>query len=245
MSKWGKLNMELRNLILEHSIRLEQTSTGIIKALLRILKDKTKTLSNKSSSLSFKNKIDLLYDLDELTKTEYTNLIKFMEIRNQFIHNHEFNSFTELSTDFPDLTTYLKKSFPNDEKEEEHNLQKSYNELYTNCQGKLLVLEMEYVKGIKQDYEQYIAYEIDKRLDELLIKAKSNYERANLKLPIIPMFFESAEENINSFILAFKIEKSKMASEILENIDQEGNIDAAFKRKVSLEELIEEVKVED
>ncbi len=242
MSKWKKLNMELRNEILEQSIRLEQSSTGIIKAILRILKDKTKTLSNKSTSLSFKNKIDLLYDLDELCKTEYTNLLKFMEIRNQFIHNHEFNSFSELSTDFPDLISYLKKTFPNDEKEEEKSLQKSYNELYTTCQGKLLVLEIEYVKGIKKDYEQYVAYEIDKRFDELIVKAKSNYDKPNIRLPIIPMFYESAQENIDSFVLAFKIEKSIMASEILGNIDQEGNIDAAFKRKVSLEELIKEVE---
>lgn len=56
------------------------------------------------------------------------------------------------------------------------------------------------------------------------------------------MFYESAQENIDSFVLAFKIEKSIMASEILGNIDQEGNIDAAFKRKVSLEELIKEVE---
>ena len=69
-------NSMLRAHILVCSIREEEAASEVLKSLLRLVKPETKTLDNKSSSLSFKNKIDLLYDIDDLNKEEYTK-IKF------------------------------------------------------------------------------------------------------------------------------------------------------------------------
>ncbi len=80
-------NEALRSRVLICSIRAEDSASDILISLLRRVRPDSKTLGNKSSSLSFKNKIDLLYDIDDLTKEEYTSMLKFMEIRNQFIHN--------------------------------------------------------------------------------------------------------------------------------------------------------------
>lgn len=63
---------------------------------MNIRKPDKKTLGNKSSSLSFKNKVDFLYDLDRIRKDEYNKLILFMEIRNQFIHNKDAISFEHI-----------------------------------------------------------------------------------------------------------------------------------------------------
>ena len=88
-------NIALRSSILLCSIREENEVSKALKYLLRTVKDGSKTLGNKSSSLSFKTKVDLLSDIGDLDKTEYDRLILFMEIRNQFIHNPECNSFAD------------------------------------------------------------------------------------------------------------------------------------------------------
>jgi len=90
------INIELRKGILERSLHVESMINQLLLLFLSINKDGTKTLSNKSSSLSFKSKVDLLYDLDKLTKPEHDKFILFMEIRNQFIHNMDCTSFLKL-----------------------------------------------------------------------------------------------------------------------------------------------------
>jgi DNA-binding MltR family transcriptional regulator len=97
-------NIELRSYILNLALSVEDLSTLIVKSLLRKVKSNSKTLDNKSSSLSFKNKIDILYDLGDITNDAYNQFVKFMEIRNQFIHNPQCNKFVDLETISSDLT---------------------------------------------------------------------------------------------------------------------------------------------
>jgi hypothetical protein len=246
MSKWEDLNIKLRIQVLTNSLRLEQSASNILKAILRILKQKTKTLDNKSSSLSFKNKVDLMHDLNELSKEEYDNLIKFMEIRNQLIHNHECTSFLKLSETNPELSNFLKKKFPNSEPDQEISLNKSYNELYVVCQGGLLVLEKEYVAGLKIDFEKYVALQVEKRFDELIERTKHNMKSASYRISILsPFLYDYPDNHINDFILALKIEKSKMASEILDDLDKEDNMIKAFRNKVTIDELIKELETRE
>jgi len=88
-----ELNMQLRSKVLEKALLIEDCMTKILLTFLMVDKLDTRTLSNRSSSLSFKQKIDLLYDLDVLTKEENGMLLLFMEFRNQFSHNSACNSF--------------------------------------------------------------------------------------------------------------------------------------------------------
>lgn len=242
MGKWNHLNMSLRSLVLSNSLRIEQTSSDIIKAILRILKEKTKTLGNKSTSLSLKNKIDLLHDLNELTKENYNHLVKFMEIRNQFIHNHDISSFILLGEAYPDLTNYLRRYFPNSTKDLESSLYESYKRLYIECQGTLIVLDMEYRAGIKVDYQRYISMEIDSRFDELCEKAIHSMNKAHSRLPFDPMFFGGSEANIDAYILALKIEKATMGKNIADNLGEEGNAHLAFSKKVPIDQQLNEIE---
>ncbi len=107
--------MEIKKNILEQTLNLKYRANFIITYALGLIKRDSKTLGNKSSSLSFKTKIDILYDLEELDKKKYTDLIKQMEIRNQFIHNSATSKFEELQEDYPELIAYLVKNYPNDE----------------------------------------------------------------------------------------------------------------------------------
>jgi hypothetical protein len=95
----AELNLELRSEILERALILENEVNKLLFHFLGINKEITKTLSNKSSSLSFKNKIDLLLDLDRINKDEYQQMLLFMEIRNQFLHNISANDFSVILTD--------------------------------------------------------------------------------------------------------------------------------------------------
>ncbi|MBP6565713.1 MAG: hypothetical protein KA270_01030, partial [Saprospiraceae bacterium] len=64
--KSKNFNIILRGKVLEKALILEELTSDIIKLILRIVWDETKTLGNQSTSLSFKNKTDLLFDLQDL-----------------------------------------------------------------------------------------------------------------------------------------------------------------------------------
>jgi len=81
------MNMELRKDILYKSLSIEDLLSSLLAILFRFPKDSSKTLGHSSSALSFKQKADLLKDLGRLNATDYNDLILFMEIRNQLIHN--------------------------------------------------------------------------------------------------------------------------------------------------------------
>lgn len=177
MGESKKLNIELRGIVLQISLRNEDVANEIMKVLLRIVKSNTKTLSNKSSSLSYKNKIDLLYDLLDLTDLQYNHLVKAMEIRNQFMHNYECASFAKLQEFNPDLTKYLKKHFPNEINDEEESLKKSFIQMFVINQGKLLQIKKEYEAGIVWDYDKYSASETMQAMEVILTKVADDWKK--------------------------------------------------------------------
>lgn len=87
-------NIELRKVILEYALSVEHLTNSLILSYLGIQNQSTKAFGNKSGSLSFKNKIDLLYDIEVLSKEEHLDLELLMIFRNQFLHNLNCNSFT-------------------------------------------------------------------------------------------------------------------------------------------------------
>ncbi|GJM27899.1 MAG: hypothetical protein DHS20C17_05340 [Cyclobacteriaceae bacterium] len=91
-----QLNMKFRSDVLESALMIENQLNTLLLWLLRIEDKTSRTLSGKSSSLSFKNKIDLLFDLKMLKKKDYAHLLFFMEIRNQVVHNFGVNSFEKV-----------------------------------------------------------------------------------------------------------------------------------------------------
>ncbi len=169
------LNMELRKHILEHTLNLEYRATSIITYALGVLKSDSKTLGNKSSSLSFKTKIDILYDLEELDKKKYTDLIKQMEIRNQFIHNAATSKFEELQEDYPELIAYLVKNYPNDEADLERKYTRSYFDLYAHCSSYLVMIEQEFRAGLAKAFDRYIDHSILADIESVLQEADRLY----------------------------------------------------------------------
>lgn len=107
--------ISIRYGILLTSITLERATSIYLAGLLGINDYKnTKSFGNKSGNLSFNQKIELLTDLDAIKKDDKKKFLAFMEIRNQFIHNIDINSFTECFRTLEGKENYLLKLFPQD-----------------------------------------------------------------------------------------------------------------------------------
>jgi hypothetical protein len=94
MSIEKQLNIELRSRILEYSLFIEKLINDLILWNLGIYDEKVKTrLFSNKGKISFQNKIDLLYDIEVLSKEENSEFELLMNVRNKFMHDIECDSF--------------------------------------------------------------------------------------------------------------------------------------------------------
>ncbi|KGO85329.1 hypothetical protein [Flavobacterium suncheonense] len=105
--------LELRHDVLITALVLEKLSAKYLAALLGIKDYKTtKSFGNKSGNLSFNQKIELLIDIDALSKEEKKKFQTFMEIRNQFMHNIDVKSYTECFDMLEGKENFILKLYP-------------------------------------------------------------------------------------------------------------------------------------
>lgn len=206
MSEWKPLNMKLRSYVISRVLRLEQTSSDAIKAILRMFKSDSRTLGNKSSALSFKSKIDLLVDLEEITQEESNHMQKLMEIRNQFAHNPNANSFSAFQIINSEAYKHLLKNCPEKLKEDpkiEEKLKGAFDELFLLMAGKLLSIQLEYENGIRTEMRKHFNDLVVENIDELWKKAiEKNRERIVTSPNVFLM--ESNKNQDNNIFKEFK-----------------------------------------
>ncbi|TDN93387.1 hypothetical protein DET49_104113 [Salegentibacter sp. 24] len=123
------MNIKLKSEILEKSIHIESYLSQILMRLLDIENLNNKTFGTKGSALSFKSKADLLYDIKKIDKNLYNDLILFMEIRNQFIHNLDTNSFETVNSRINKKTRLL-QLYDEFDKHKEFGLMLKEDKLY-------------------------------------------------------------------------------------------------------------------
>lgn len=88
------LNLELRSQILEYSLNIEKEINNLLLLFLKIYTDEKNTrLFGYRPGITFKNKIDLLFDLQILSKEENYHFELLMIFRNKFLHDIDCNSF--------------------------------------------------------------------------------------------------------------------------------------------------------
>lgn len=110
-----KNNIKKRIKVLEFSLTLEWLASFSLAYLLDIESDKikdSKSLGNSSSSLSFNQKVNLLLDNKSITKEEKLKLESFMNIRNQFMHNKDADSYEKAIENIIGLKNRLKNFYP-------------------------------------------------------------------------------------------------------------------------------------
>ena len=107
------LGLTIRKEVLATSLIVEGLTSAFLSSLLGI-KDRTnsKTLGNKSGSLSFNQKIDLLIEIGALSKDHKSKFQAFMEIRNQFVHNLSATTYEKCFEATNGTDKYLLKTYP-------------------------------------------------------------------------------------------------------------------------------------
>ncbi|MCB4809624.1 hypothetical protein LG651_15315 [Tamlana sp. 62-3] len=132
-----KENLKKRMKVLEYSLTLEFVASCSLGYLLDIDildLDKSKSLGNSSSALSFSQKINLLLDNKSISKDDKLKLEAFMNVRNQFIHNKKANSYTKAFGMISGLINRMKKTFPDNfiDSELENSLEICVKNLYSD-----------------------------------------------------------------------------------------------------------------
>ena len=107
------IGLEKRNEVLEIALLVENMTSKHLAKLLGIKKyENSKTLGNKSSSLSFNQKIDLLIDINALSNEEKRKFDAFMKIRNQFMHNLYAKNYESCISYLEGTENFLLKNYP-------------------------------------------------------------------------------------------------------------------------------------
>jgi len=208
-----EINLELRSEILEMALTLESTINQLIIVYLNIEHPNPKAISNKSSSFSFRNKLDLLNDLEIVSKEEYLRLLLIMEFRNQFLHNIDCTSFVKavellgidkekLLLKFDDLAI---------ETDQEFKYSHAYNGLFVYC---LNVISdkckrgREKYAGIREiftrfsEYSEYLLDMNDEIIEEIMITCLphtgDDMKVFNFKSKVLSVITESVKKSESS-----------------------------------------------
>lgn len=102
-----------RAVVLRYALNLESVASSVLAWLLDIA-DPQSSLSfgNRSSTLSFNQKLNLLIDNEAITKEEKNKLEIFSGVRNQFMHNSEANDYTYAISLLDGAENKLRKLYP-------------------------------------------------------------------------------------------------------------------------------------
>ena len=150
------MNLETRTFVLEKALLVEKSVSDILQLFLNVEINKKKAFTNKSGGLSFKNKLDLLFDIEIFDDTEYLLLLLLMEYRNQFMHNYECNTFTDAFTFLgPDKKTRLLNYAKNKLRDtDEENIKDAFSKLNYEI-IKILLAKIELKKSNLSENKEY------------------------------------------------------------------------------------------
>ncbi|WP_291147051.1 hypothetical protein [Flavobacterium sp. UBA7680] len=126
------LNLEVRSQVLYYSLNTESYINTLLLSYLGITDDKnsTKNFGNKAG-ISFKNKLDLLYDINVFTKDEYLSIDLLMIFRNRFLHDIDSNTYTNILENLENgLKNRFKVFIETDGQENEKKYEKAFEKLY-------------------------------------------------------------------------------------------------------------------
>jgi len=145
-----------RNKVVDLALMIESTISSILGVLLDISTEDSKTLSNKSSAISLKTKIDLLTDIRALDREEAKKFEYFLQIRNQFVHNAKAHTFETCMSFIDGLEKKLLKDYPQpSEISKEEQIEKAFERLFKDLLNSLHKLFNKiHEKGIKAGENQ-------------------------------------------------------------------------------------------
>ncbi len=139
------VNLELRSKILFCALNIENVINNLlVKHLLIIDKTKTKNFANRPG-ISFQSKIDLLFDIEVISKEELLTIELLMIFRNKFLHDIKYNSYTLVLNDLDNGIRNRFFKFLRDEKFKSEN---EYDTAFSNLCNKIVAFINEKVEEI-------------------------------------------------------------------------------------------------
>lgn len=165
------IGIEKRKFILTISLLVEDFTSLFLSGLLDIENyQKSKSFGNKSSNLSFSQKINLLIDIGAMEDDDRKKFITFMEIRNQFMHNLDANNYENCFKHLDGKDKFILKLYPQDNgNSNETKLEKATEELAYE----ILKSSMNLYNKLKEKIEKKVKLEIAEQSLPILIKVLS------------------------------------------------------------------------
>jgi len=204
-----------RLFVLEESLKLEKYVNYLLGELLDIDWENSRTLGYKSTSLSLFQKVLILIDIKTLESTDKKVLEFFMNIRNQFMHNHFANNFENCIENIDGLDKWLNKRYPNSEnKTKEEYYKNSYlllsNDVFKVLQEKVFGAVLNKMKKQTEiDFNLFIKEKLEESLNELYDKTpallKDTFE------------FDIESEKVVKFVESLKTEFGNIIIEKIKN----------------------------
>jgi len=243
MSIEKQLNIKLRSRILEYSLFIESSINDLLLLNLGIYdeKEKTKLFSNKGK-ISFQNKIDLLYDIEVLSKEENSDFELLMIIRNKFMHDIECDSFHILFNQLDNGIVNRFKKFLLDgqlisnEEACKDACDKLFKKNIETIENKIEITKAIQEKKYKlfQVQNEQIIYYIDV-VHDLIGKVSIATENSELENPRVAVLGEEILHILEETIVKLNAESQKNIYE--EFFNSKNNINAIFGIKKGLKNL--------
>lgn len=153
------LGISNRKEVLEIALIVESLTSFFLASLLGIKNyTDSKSLGNTNSSLSLNQKIDLLIDIAALSKDDKAKFAAFMEIRNQFMHNIEANTYEKcFSFMSSGKDKYFLKTYPQpNTNSQEERLRAATIDLCNDIMKVISALKENLEEKIGKDSECYV-----------------------------------------------------------------------------------------
>jgi hypothetical protein len=183
--------IENRNEVLKSALLLENMTSTFLATLLGIENYRdTKTLGNKSGSISFNQKVDLLIEIGALSKDNRSKFQAFMEIRNQFMHNIEADTYEKCFNFLDGKEKFILKLYPQSEElSTEQKLRLATREL-----GKeISILTVNLIKKVEEKISRDVRPEILEKSQKAFFNSLEQLE------PTLNDYFEKEIEKNTSF----------------------------------------------
>lgn len=107
-----KEDLDNRMVVLGSALKIEYLINQLLGQILDIECENSKTLGNKSTSLSLNQKVLILLDLKIIEPKEKEKIENFMGVRNQFMHNLNTSSFEIYFDNNVSAKNWFKKNYP-------------------------------------------------------------------------------------------------------------------------------------
>jgi 5'-deoxynucleotidase YfbR-like HD superfamily hydrolase len=237
------INIKLRAEILEYSLFIEKLINDLLLLNLGIYdeKEKTRLFSNKGK-LTFQNKIDLLYDIEILSKDENSEFELLMNIRNKFLHDLDCNSFQVLLSQLDKGIVNRFKKYLDNEKliSNEDACEKACNKLFKKNM-ETIKQKIKAFTDIKENthkfyklHNEQIIFYID-AIHDLLEKVSIATEKSELENPKVAILGEKILRILEEAVKNLNAESKKVDFEDFFNSNE--NMKSLFGIKSDLNDL--------